>query len=254
MDPPPAKRSTRSSASLADVRSHTAVAQQQRTKVNHHQLLPQQTLLLPGTIIEKSKKRPAVDTIWHAIDRNDLVAVSEFIEQGQAHLLLTQTMHEEQHTNGKIVTRTVVKPETEHVTPLMYAASRGRLDIVKKLLASGADPNAQNAQGHTALTSCNTHTSVMKALLNAGADPNIKAFWGHTALMYALMRRDLKQTLLLLNHGADPDITTTQGYTTRWYAIEAGDRFIHAISTYMILVQAKIKKTASVSANIKQGD
>lgn len=206
-----------------------------------------------GIFITKDSSKPASDTIWHAIERNDIDAVTEFIANGSVNIRYSETMHEDHSANGRIITNVVIKPEIENNTPLIHAATRGRLEIVKKLLAAGADPNAQNFQGQTALTSCNTHTNVMKELLNAGADPNIKAFIGHTALMYALMRRDLEQTLLLLNHGADPDITTPHGYTARWYAIEAGNQFIHCISTYTILTQGKIKKISGPT-NIQQPD
>jgi ankyrin repeat protein len=61
---------------------------------------------------------------------------------------------------------------------LVVAAEDGRLDLVKLLLANGADVQARNAMGHTALTTAcldNTpgHENVIKELLAAGAKPTV---------------------------------------------------------------------------------
>lgn len=135
----------------------------------------------------------------------------------------------------------------------MHAASNGRLEIVKRLLAAGADPNLQNAMHHTALTSCNIHTPVMQALLEAGADPNIKTFGGHTALMYAIMKRNFDQTLLLLQHGADPDIAIGNGYNARWYAIEAGKAFVDLVNKFKVTKSTETTTMQTLS-NIQQMD
>src|SRR6266480_1931544 len=51
-------------------------------------------------------------------------------------------------------------------TPLMRAAYRGHVDVVKELLAYGADPNARNAFGNTAATLAarNGHSKVESLL------------------------------------------------------------------------------------------
>lgn len=190
---------------------------------------PRYTVLPPGTIIEKDKTKPANDTILLAIERGDLEAVNGFITRGiNLDERYTQIMNipkrEDTVIGPQIVFKTVYKIDKYFNTALMYATENGNLEIVKRLLEAGADPNLQNLQKHTALTLC-THTEVMKTLLKGGADPNIKTFNDNTALHYCIMRRDLIQTLLLLQHGSDPKITNHAGYSAEWYAYETGPKF-----------------------------
>src|SRR5213592_3871658 len=58
--------------------------------------------------------------------------------------------------------------------PLFLAAGEGRLDAVRYLLDEGADVNARQRHGNTALTEATYfgHISIMKELLVRGADVN----------------------------------------------------------------------------------
>jgi ankyrin repeat protein len=62
-------------------------------------------------------------------------------------------------------------------TALMYAARGGAVAAVEALAASGADVNALDPVGESALTLAiiNGHWDVLDALLNAGANPNVVA-------------------------------------------------------------------------------
>lgn len=73
-------------------------------------------------------------------------------------------------------------------TTLMIASDRGYLDIVKTLLAKGAEVNAKSDDAKTALMAAayNGHAEVIKVLLNAGADVNARNKWGTTALTLAM--------------------------------------------------------------------
>ena len=70
---------------------------------------------------------------------------------------------------------------------LIDAAAAGDLVRVKSLIAAGADVNAKNNNGETALmwASYKGHAEVVEALLAARADVNAKTDDGETALMLA---------------------------------------------------------------------
>jgi hypothetical protein len=70
---------------------------------------------------------------------------------------------------------------------LIMAASGGHTDVVRLLLAKGADVNAKKYRGQTALMEAaeNGHTDIVKILLDKGADVNVRDGYGHTAISRA---------------------------------------------------------------------
>jgi hypothetical protein len=90
-------------------------------------------------------------------------------------------------------------------TPLMAAALYGDAGLVKRLLAAGADPNARNAAGATALMWSVPDLPKMRILLDAGADVDAMTEERRSALAIASGTVGAAPALrLLLDYGAQP--------------------------------------------------
>ena len=96
------------------------------------------------------------------------------------------------------------------------------------LLAKGADVNAKNNAGSTALMAASEkgHKEVVELLLAKGADVNAKANAGWTALMYASQNGDKEVVELLLAKGADVNAKNNHGGTAWMVASSHGHKEI----------------------------
>ena len=77
---------------------------------------------------------------------------------------------------------------TDIDTRLRAAASRGELEAVEGLIGAGADPNARNWGGNTALhfAAAKDSVQVIEVLLAAGADRTVVNVYGANALDIAV--------------------------------------------------------------------
>ncbi|NIP26423.1 MAG: ankyrin repeat domain-containing protein, partial [Phycisphaerae bacterium] len=106
------------------------------------------------------------------------------------------------------------------------AAFRGRTSIVKDLLAQGADINAKDAIGATALLGAarNGHPETVELLLAKGAVVDVQlAGSGATPLMYASLNGHNDIVVALLDKGAEVNRKSKRGRPALMYAI-MGDR------------------------------
>jgi ankyrin repeat protein len=122
---------------------------------------------------------------------------------------------------------------TDGFHPLGLAAFFGHFEVLKLLLASGADVLApsRNAMRVTALHSAVADGGSSEnalALIAAGADPNAKQRHGWTPLHAAAQTGDRTVVEALLEAGADPAITNDDGKTAAMLARASGHAEIAA--------------------------
>lgn len=109
-------------------------------------------------------------------------------------------------------------------TPLMYAALYGNSDSVQLLLKSGADPNARNDAGATALMWAVEDADTTRLLLRQGADVKARSADGLTPLIIAAGHFGTGAvTKLLLEAGANPSESASDGLTPLDAAAWAAD-------------------------------
>jgi ankyrin repeat protein len=114
--------------------------------------------------------------------------------------------------------------------PMGLAAFFGRAGAVRLLLESGADVHASARNEmkvqplHAAVAA--RDIEIVQLLLDRGADPNARQQVGYTALMGAAGAGRDDMVSLLLAHGADPTLRTDDGKSASDIAREHGNATI----------------------------
>lgn len=117
---------------------------------------------------------------------------------------------------------------TEHPKehpPLLAAAHSGHPEVVRLLLAAGADPDpADGRHGDTALMRAANggHDEVVLMLLDAGANIHATDPTGCTPLHFAARNGELSTVRLLVQRGASPTARDQEGLTPRQKAENSG--------------------------------
>jgi ankyrin repeat protein len=110
---------------------------------------------------------------------------------------------------------------------IINAAYKGDVEMVRKILASGPDPNVRDAFGGTALHDAifQDNLEVIRLLLNYGFDINATVpANGYTPLHYCVWANNLPALRLLLAYGADKTIKAKDGLTPVEKARKDGKR------------------------------
>src|SRR5579863_5081649 len=105
---------------------------------------------------------------------------------------------------GLVNALTVNSRDQRESTPLMYAAAYGSVDAMKILIGAGADVNANNSFGATALMWCANDMLKVRLLIDKGANVNARSKQGRTPLMIASAGDGNSDVVkLLIYKGAD---------------------------------------------------
>jgi ankyrin repeat protein len=121
------------------------------------------------------------------------------------------------------------EPGIDGDTVIHLAAMADDPRYLALLLARGADPNARNGiTGAPPLFSAlrGGRDTQFDALLAAGADPDATDRVGNTALHQAAKYNDAPHALALLQAGTDPDARNTQGVTFQRYLFKTQERVL----------------------------
>jgi len=199
------------------------------------------TLLLDRGATVDTKDRSSQGTaLMVAVRENQPAVVKLLIERGAYVNLKTRTGAEPRNVlpnsvpgfghgvgivRGGLPPRGSRAPIPGAMTPLLYAARDGRLEIAGMLLAAGAEIELTDANGITPLISAitNNHPDVARFLIDKGANIKVVDWYGRTPLWAAVETRNmdvdnasflngidrapfLELIRVLLDKGADPNV------------------------------------------------
>jgi ankyrin repeat protein len=130
-------------------------------------------------------------------------------------------------------------------TPLIQPAKRGDVAVIRKLISEGANVNAADSSGFTALmVAAVDATDTVPDLLAAGANVDTKDYVeGATALTIACQRKNLQVIKALVNHGANVNAVSKYGQTP---LMRAAGTCSEPVVRYLLQNGAKVaEKSAS---------
>ena len=137
---------------------------------------------------------------------------------------------------------------------LYKAVSNGYVNSVKVLLDKGADVNAKNNDGWTALMCASEkgYAKIVSMLLKNGADVNAKNNGGWTALMKASQEAYKEIVEILLKNGADVNAVTKNGYTAlKLVNIRSCFQYSNNGKAITALIKKYIRRTELMNQTLK---
>lgn len=166
-----------------------------------------------------------------AVAQNDLPMVTELIVSGARFDVTdkqgnTPLMIAVQKNYTEIIKKLIrydALPNNQDAS-LTIAAAKNDLNLVEMLIKAGANLNAQNRFGNTALMIAleRGFDSIIQALLKARADVNIQNSAGTTALMIAAKKGNAAFVDQLIAAGARNDLKDASGKTAYQIAVDNG--------------------------------
>ncbi len=199
-------------------------------------------LLAHGAVVTEKVEQarpPSEDEqmVHSAVLYADLSAVSGMIEQNPK---LLEARNEEQFTvldsaakegHLEMVKFLIAKgadvnaEDNSNGTPVRWAACNGSIEIVKELIKAGADldPSPGKVESPLQCAAGAGHKDVVELLLKHGADINGVDKQGRTGLMDAVSRDRMNVARLLIDKGADVNARDKRGNTALIDALDEDD-------------------------------
>lgn len=190
-----------------------ACSTQHESKVNLQRLdLKLVELAAPNALINAAARGDAL-TVRHELEAGALInavspigtAFSQALKAGHEYISLFLL-------SLGADTRSGFAPD--ETSALILAASRGQNALVKELLVRGADLEAIDPDGYTALARAakNGHLTTLKLLINAGAKVNVVAE-GRSILIHVVEANNMLLTQVLISAKADVNFRDENGDT-----------------------------------------
>lgn len=163
------------------------------------------------------------------------VAAMPFPEQAEIFKILVQKGADVNAKNVERWTALMQAAKGHSATIIKELINKGKMDVAKNfesiplemarlLIKNGADVNAKDVRGLTALimAASEGHTETVKQLIDSEAEINAQDKYGLTPLMYAVPNK-IEAMNLLVKNGADVNIRTVTGRTALINAAASGD-------------------------------
>jgi uncharacterized protein len=145
-----------------------------------------------------------------------------------------------------------IKGPDDNYTALSMAAMSGNVEMVKVLIAAGANPNIVDGMSSTALkwaVVLGVDIEIGRRLIAAGADFNIQYDCGETVLMKAVIRGNVKMVSLLIESGADLNIQDNAGQTALIKAVKGRNIEIVKMLIAALVTQYNDSINATIAEN-----
>ena len=154
-------------------------------------------LLFDSIMVENEKFAKALIESGADIYHKDEKGVTTLLQASHRGLSALAQQLIEKHKQSGGDAAYLDAPSDEGISPLIAASSEGHIEVVKLLIAAGANVDAKDKDDTTALmaASARGHLNVVKELLTAGAKVNEQNRDGHTALMFAYNGKNQVETL-----------------------------------------------------------
>jgi ankyrin repeat protein len=163
------------------------------------------SFMIGSLLTVRASLAQASDPLLTSIRNNDIALVASLLDKG---------------ASASVV-------DEDSANTLMYAALYSTPDCMRLLLKKGADPNARNKIGETAIMWCSHDLEKTKLLLDNKASLNIQTKRGNTPLLIACVGENQQDIIrLLLDRGADPLARNQMGATALMRVALFGDTAI----------------------------